>query len=124
MFLDCARDTTLLSNAAFAVLMLMANVSFSWSRAQHSPPEVQAKAVNVGEDFFLAAIIFAAASLTKYGLLHVATDPEAFAKPGDRRIWAEAFCYTTKGCFAAATVLAYLGFFHLGGLLVSRRHQP
>src|SRR5207245_6509482 len=66
MFLDPKKDTTSLSNSAFLILGLLANLAFSYARTMDAGQPGRKKAIKAGEDFFLAAVIFAVASLLKY----------------------------------------------------------
>ena len=69
LFDNLDKDTTQITNAAFALVISIASVSFGFSRALSSDDQDRDRVVFAGERFFHAAIALLAASILKYATL-------------------------------------------------------
>jgi hypothetical protein len=75
------QDTTPVTNAAFAILTVLAGHSFSAARAIVEPKEHQDRVLYAAERFFHGAILLLTASVIKYAYLAGKTTIEAHFVP-------------------------------------------
>ncbi|MFX0200083.1 MAG: hypothetical protein ACFFCW_28510 [Candidatus Hodarchaeota archaeon] len=69
LFQNFSKDTTAITNVAFAFVASLAALSFSCARAIDKPLEHKDRFTYAGERYFHAAILFLMASVIKYALL-------------------------------------------------------
>ena len=69
LFENLSKDTTAITNVAFAFVASLAALSFSCARAIEKPPEHKDRFTYAGERYLHAAILFLMASVIKYTLL-------------------------------------------------------
>jgi hypothetical protein len=63
---NLSKDTTLITNAAFAMTASLAALCFSYARALDGAADIRSRVVHAGERFFHAAVLLITASLIKY----------------------------------------------------------
>jgi hypothetical protein len=64
--ISLTKDTTTITNAAFAIMASLAALCFSYARCLDQTLDVRPNVIHSGERFFHAAIILLTASLIKY----------------------------------------------------------
>jgi hypothetical protein len=111
MFINAEYDTTTLSNAAFGIVMVAANVTFSYARAL--PPEVRTTkcVVSAAECYLLSGMTFAAASVLKYGILSEVAQQHANDSVLMVAGWFAAVCFLTAVILGYAGIREQIGFF-------------
>lgn len=69
LFYNVSKDTTAITNVAFAIVASLAALSFSCARAIEKSPEDKDRFTYAGERYMHAAILLLIASVIKYALL-------------------------------------------------------
>lgn len=128
MLNDLRRDTTSITNAAFAILASLAALSFSWSRAISAGDvgDCRDRACYAGERLFHAAILMLVASLLKYAVLFLATQGKAAPQTPLYLLVVETVVgVPVSGLFLCGVLDAHTGFRVLNNLLWARlkRHR-
>ncbi len=68
LFQNLSKDTTPITNAAFAIVASLSALSFSCARSLEGPPDIKDRYAYGGECFFHAGVNLLIASILKYAL--------------------------------------------------------
>lgn len=69
MLISLSADTTPITNAAFAMALALASVTFGWARALNNEEPVRPGVLFAGEHLIFAAVLLITASALKYAAL-------------------------------------------------------
>lgn len=115
------KDTTLITNAAFAMTASLAALCFSYARAIEGAPDIRPRVVHAGERFFHAAALLITASLIKYvAVALVGLESSRFAQTAVLLAVAQLLGFVALLLFVRALVFADTGVSEVTNILWDR----
>ncbi len=123
VLMKLTQDTTSITNSAFAIFATLAALSFSWSRAAGSSPDVKDRITHAGERFLHSAVSVLTASLLKYAALSAGIAGKDLSPLTASGVSGFLVGLAVVGLFLDALLFGHTGLVVLNRLLWGRAYQ-